>query len=96
MGERGVDSTCLIYQVTVHVPGYHAVSFAPPVGNYGQDGTNDRNIPRTLLAWLTSHFADVFTQDVSPFAVPHAKQPLGRIQVTSAMTGGELHSLLNP
>jgi peptidoglycan/xylan/chitin deacetylase (PgdA/CDA1 family) len=83
-------------QLTAHVPGYHPVAFAPPFGNYGQDGTNDRSIPRTLLTWLASHFADVFTQDVSPFAVPHAKQPLGRIQVTSATTGGELHSLLNP
>jgi peptidoglycan/xylan/chitin deacetylase (PgdA/CDA1 family) len=83
-------------QLIAHVPGYDQVAFAPPFGNYGQEGTNDERIPGTLLTWLTSHFADVFTQDVSPFAVPHATQPVGRIQVTRKMTGGELHSLLNP
>jgi peptidoglycan/xylan/chitin deacetylase (PgdA/CDA1 family) len=83
-------------QLTAHVPGYRPVAFAPPFGNYGQQGTNDDRIPGTLLAWLTSHFDDVFTQDVTPFAKPHAAQPFGRIQVTRATTGGDLHALLNP
>jgi peptidoglycan/xylan/chitin deacetylase (PgdA/CDA1 family) len=83
-------------QLTADVPGYHPIAFAPPYGNYGQQGTNDDRIPGTLLTWLTSHFTDVFTQDVTPFATPHATQPFGRIQITRKMTGGELHSLLNP
>ena len=83
-------------QLAKYVPGFDGLAFTPPYGTYGQDGTNDDRIPGTLLTWLEEHFHDVFTQDVGPFAKPHASQPLGRIQITKSMTGGELHSLLNP
>jgi hypothetical protein len=77
-----------------HVSGDDSLAFAPPYGNYGQDGTNDPQIPGTLLGWLEEHFAVIFTQDRSAFARPGASQPLGRIQLTSSMTGGDLHALL--
>ena len=36
----------------------------------------------------------MFTQDVNALAHPGSKQPLGRIQVTRATSGGQLHSQL--
>jgi hypothetical protein len=36
----------------------------------------------------------VFTQDVNALAHPEEHQPLGRIQVTRATSGGQLHSEL--
>src|SRR6476469_9007225 len=73
-----------------HVAAYRPLAFAPPYGAYGQDGTNDPAIPSELLGWLTQRYAAVFTQDVDALARPGAKQPLGRIQVTRAVSGGEL------
>ena len=77
-----------------HVPSYEPLAFAPPYGNYGQDGTNDPSIPEELLGWLTEQFDVVFTQDVNALARPESGQPLGRIQVTRATTGGDLHASL--
>ena len=65
-----------------------------PYGNYGQDGTNDERIPDDLLGWLTDRFGTVYTQDVNARARPGSSQPLGRIQVTRATTGGDLHARL--
>ena len=36
-------------QLAAHVRGYRPLAFAPPYGNYGQAGTNDRRIPRHRL-----------------------------------------------
>jgi peptidoglycan/xylan/chitin deacetylase (PgdA/CDA1 family) len=77
-----------------HLRSYRPLAFAPPYGNYGQDGTNHPEIPVDLLAWLVDRFGTVFTQDVNARATPGSGQPLGRIQVTRSMTGGELHDLL--
>jgi peptidoglycan/xylan/chitin deacetylase (PgdA/CDA1 family) len=77
-----------------HVATYKPLAFAPPYGTYGQDGTNDSRIPGNLLEWLTQDFEAVFTQDQNALAHADAKQPLGRIQVTRATTGGDLHGLL--
>ncbi len=77
-----------------HVPGYEPYAFALPYGSYGQDGTNDPRIPPDLLGFLTSRFDVVFTQDVNALAKPGAEQPLGRIQVLRATTGGELRESL--
>ncbi len=77
-----------------HIPQYKPLAFAPPYGTYGQDGTNDERIPDDLLGWLNERFGAIFTQDRNALAQAGAKQPLGRIQVTRAMTGGELHSKL--
>ena len=77
-----------------HVSAYEPLAFAPPYGNYGQDGTNDPRIPDELLGWLTGRFEAVFTQDVNARARPGSGQPLGRIQVTRANTGGDLHARL--
>jgi peptidoglycan/xylan/chitin deacetylase (PgdA/CDA1 family) len=77
-----------------NISAYRPRAFAPPYGNYGQDGTNDPRIPDDLLAWLTQRYDAVFTQDVNARAEPGAGQPLGRIQVTRSMTGGELYELL--
>jgi poly-beta-1,6-N-acetyl-D-glucosamine N-deacetylase len=73
---------------------YRPLAFSPPYGNYGQEGTNDPRIPDDLLGWLTDRYDVVFTQDVNARAKPGAGPPLGRIQVTRAMPGGELYELL--
>jgi hypothetical protein len=83
-------------QLASHIPAYQPLAFAPPYGSYGQDGTNDSRIPNTLLSWLKQRYGFVFTEDASPFAQPGSPQPLGRIQVTRAVSGGDLHAMLVP
>ena len=83
-------------QLAAHVRGYRPLAFAPPYGNYGQAGTNDRRIPRELLARLLISFQLVFTQDRSGFASPGSANPLGRIEITRDVTEAELHTLLMP
>ena len=77
-----------------HISAYRPLAFAPPYGSYGQDGTNDPRIPDDLLSWLTHRYDAIFTQDVNAQPQAGAGQPLGRIQVTRATTGGTLHELL--
>jgi hypothetical protein len=77
-----------------HHSAYRPLAFAPPYGSYGQDGTNDPRIPDDLLDWLTHHYDAIFTQDVNARAKAGAGQPLGRIQVSRATTGGTLYELL--
>jgi peptidoglycan/xylan/chitin deacetylase (PgdA/CDA1 family) len=72
-----------------------ALAFAPPYGNYGPEGTNDAAIPGELLAWLLERYRIVFVQDRSMFTEPREKQPLGRLQITRSMTGGELQAKLS-
>jgi len=81
-------------QLAHHVRDYRPLAFAPPYGNYGQAGTNDRHIPRELLARLEDSFEVIFTQDRSGFARPGARNPLGRIEVARDVTDRELHALL--
>ena len=76
-----------------HIRAYRPLAFAPPFGSYGQDGTNDPRIPDALLGWLTQRYDAVFTQDATR-ARSRARQPLGRLQVTRATTGGELNEQL--
>jgi peptidoglycan/xylan/chitin deacetylase (PgdA/CDA1 family) len=77
-----------------HTPEYEPLAFAPPYGNYGQDGTNDERIPDDLLGWLTDRYDAVFTQDVNSRARAGADQPLGRAQITRTVSGGDLHAWL--
>ncbi len=77
-----------------HISAYQPLAFSPPYGSYGQDGTNDSRIPDDLLGWLTQRYDAVFTQDVNARAHAGSEQPLGRIQVTRATTGGDLYELL--
>jgi hypothetical protein len=81
-------------QLSHNVNGYRPLAFAPPYGNYGQAGTNDRRIPRELLARLELSFEAVFTQDRSGFARAGAANPLGRFEITRDVTDEELHALL--
>ena len=81
-------------QLAHHVQGYRPLAFAPPYGNYGQVGTNDRRIPRELLARALLGFDVVFTQDRSGFAVPGARNPLGRFQVTTGVSEAALRAML--
>jgi poly-beta-1,6-N-acetyl-D-glucosamine N-deacetylase len=81
-------------QMTDEIPQYKPLAFALPFGAYGQQGTNDERIPGDLLAWLTGRYEAVFTQDENALAKPGSSQPLGRIQVTRATSGGQLHYLL--
>ena len=83
-------------QLAFRVRGYRPLAFAPPYGNDGQAGTNDRRIPRELLARLLQNFEVVFTQDRSGLASPGAANPLGRIEITRDVTERELHALVVP
>jgi hypothetical protein len=81
-------------QLAHHIEGYRPLAFAPPDGNYGQVATNDRHIPRELLARALLSFEVVFTQDRSGLAEPGAKNPLGRIEVTPELGEPALRALL--
>ena len=81
-------------QLAHNVRGYRPLAFAPPYGNYGQVGTNDRRIPRELLARALLSFDVVFTQDRSGFAAPGARNPLGRFVVTADVSDAELREML--
>jgi peptidoglycan/xylan/chitin deacetylase (PgdA/CDA1 family) len=76
------------------IPDYRPLAFAPPYGNYGQQGTNDPRIPDDLLSWLTQRYGTVFTQDQNALAHQGSQSPLGRIQVTRDLSGGDLHTML--
>ena len=77
------------------LPAEQAVAFAPPYGNYGQEGTNDSHIPTELLSWLLDRYQIVFVQNRCIFSSPHEEQPLGRFQISHSTTGGELHAELS-
>jgi hypothetical protein len=81
-------------QLAHHIEGYRPLAFAPPEGNYGQVATNDRHIPRELLARALLSFDIVFTQDRSGFAKPGSRNPLGRIEVTPAVSDQALRAML--
>ena len=81
-------------QLDEHVPGLQPLAFAPPYGSYGQDGNNDKRIPDELLGWLLERYPIVFTQDRDFLVEPGAEQPLGRLQLTRAITGGQLRAAL--
>jgi peptidoglycan/xylan/chitin deacetylase (PgdA/CDA1 family) len=88
------DITWAEEQLAFRVRGYRPLAFAPPYGTYGQADTNDRRIPRELLARLLQSFEVVFTQDRSGFASPGATNPLGRIEITRDVSEAQLHALL--
>ncbi len=62
---RRVKSSILwgAHQFATRIPGFRPLAFAVPEGNYGQQQTNDRRIPRFMLPWLKSHFPVVFGGD---------------------------------
>jgi peptidoglycan/xylan/chitin deacetylase (PgdA/CDA1 family) len=90
------DITWAEEQLAFRVRSYRPLAVAPPFGNYGQAGTNDRRIPRELLARLRLSFAVVFTQDRTGFARPGAgtAEPLGRFEITRDVSAEELHAML--
>jgi hypothetical protein len=51
-------------------------------------------ISQSPVSRRTGRFGIVFTQDVNALAHAGSGQPLGRIQVTRATTGGEVHDKL--
>jgi peptidoglycan/xylan/chitin deacetylase (PgdA/CDA1 family) len=81
-------------QLAHHVRGYRPLGFAPPYGNYGQAGTNDRRIPSELLARLLLSFELIFVQDRTGFARSGADNPLGRIEVTQGVSDEQLRAML--
>jgi hypothetical protein len=81
-------------QLANQVRGYEPLAFAPPYGNYGQAGTNDPAIPRELLDRLELSFQLVFTQDRPGFATPGARNPIGRIEITPAVSERQLRAQL--
>ena len=76
------------------ITSYAPLAFAPPYGSYGQDGTNNAEIPGALLGWLSARYQAVFTQDRNALARPGAGQPLGRIQVVRTTADDELYDKL--
>ena len=66
----------------------------PPTAATARTAPTTRGSRTTLLGWLTQRYDVVFTQDVNARAHPGAGQPLGRLQVTRAITGGELYERL--
>ncbi|HEX5621662.1 MAG TPA: polysaccharide deacetylase family protein [Solirubrobacteraceae bacterium] len=81
-------------QLAFHVQGYRPLAFAPPYGNYGQAGSNDRRIGRELLARVLLSFELVFTQDRSGLASAGTTNPLGRFDITRNVTDRELHAFI--
>ena len=73
---------------------YRPLAFAPPYGDYGQDGTNDPRIPVDLLDWLTHRFDAVFTQDGTPGPKPGPDSRSAGSRSRASTTGGELYALL--
>jgi peptidoglycan/xylan/chitin deacetylase (PgdA/CDA1 family) len=80
-------------RLRTEVPGYRALSFAPPYGNYGQLATDDPRIPQRLGSWLRERFGLVFVQEPARYARP-GDAFVPRLQVTRRMTGGEIHAWL--
>jgi peptidoglycan/xylan/chitin deacetylase (PgdA/CDA1 family) len=76
-----------------HLPGYRALSFAPPYGNFGQLSTNDPRIPRRLGSWLHRRFGLVFVEDPARYARP-GDAVVPRLEITRKMAGGDIHAWL--
>jgi peptidoglycan/xylan/chitin deacetylase (PgdA/CDA1 family) len=51
------------HQFASHIPGFRPIAFAVPYGDYGQELTNDPQIPALTLPWLDHHFQVVFGGD---------------------------------
>jgi peptidoglycan/xylan/chitin deacetylase (PgdA/CDA1 family) len=80
-------------QLRRHVPGYEPLAFAPPYGAYGQLATNDPAIPSALRDELRRRYGLVFVQE-HPRAAREGDTLVPRLQLTRAMTGGDLHAWL--
>lgn len=80
-------------RLAAHVPGYRALSFAPPYGNFGQLATDDPQIPTLLGGWLRKRFGLVFVQQPAQYA-GRGETVVSRLQITRKMTGGDLHAWL--
>jgi peptidoglycan/xylan/chitin deacetylase (PgdA/CDA1 family) len=80
-------------RLSVEVPGYRRLSFAPPYGNFGQLATNDDRIPERLGNWLRARFGMVFVQEPARYARP-GDGLVPRLQITRRMAGGEIHAWL--
>jgi peptidoglycan/xylan/chitin deacetylase (PgdA/CDA1 family) len=50
-------------QFADHIPGFRPLVFAVPYGDYGQEQTNDAQIPGFMLPWLNRHFPVIFGGD---------------------------------
>ena len=90
------DLTWGIKQLHENVPAADLRVMAVPYGNYGQNGTNDPRIPRTLGAWLHAHFDAVFVQTYEnpPFTAPGAHFDKQRLQVHATTTTAAIESWL--
>jgi hypothetical protein len=50
-------------QLRKQIPGFRPLSMAIPESDYGQNGTNDPQIPPFVLTWLDQHYPVVFGGD---------------------------------
>ena len=80
-------------QLRRHIPGYEPLAFAPPYGAYGQLATNDPAIPSALRDELRRRYGLVFVQE-HPRAAREGDTLVPRLQLTRAITGGDLHAWL--
>ena len=82
--------------MTEQLPGFIALSFAVPFGNYGQDGdTNDTRIAPFMQRLLRRHFHAVFMTDPPVYTTPKStRSRLPRIEVHSDTSTDTLYRWL--
>jgi len=90
------DVTWAKRTLSEHIPGFSPWSFAVPFGDFGQDNTNDRRIPRFLNRFLARNFLAVFLT-WPPRYTRQQSDPsqLGRIEVHSDTTTYQLYHALD-
>jgi biofilm PGA synthesis lipoprotein PgaB len=78
-----------------HLPGFRALAFAVPFGNYGQLGTNDSRIPNFLSNFLKARFEAVFVLKPSGFTTARTpRYRIGRYEVHTYTTAARLYNWL--
>ena len=81
--------------LSANIPSYQPLAFAPPYGNYGQEGTNDDAHPRGASSRGSSTASGSSSRRTASISrTPGQEQPVGRLQVTRDLSGGELHEAL--
>jgi hypothetical protein len=77
------------------LPGFSPLSFAVPLGSYGQDRTNDPRIPRFMSRFLRRHFQAVFMTDPAVYTKPSSRHAaLPRIELNEDVGADELYRWL--
>jgi Polysaccharide deacetylase len=79
-----------------HLPSFSPWSFAVPFGDFGQENTNDRRIPRFINKLLAKHFLAVFLTWPARYTNQKSDpSKLGRIEVRQDTSTYELYHALD-